>query len=271
MTRAQLDFAWRTDRGNVRGRNEDSVAVDEETGVVVIADGVGGASSGNVASHIATEEICKRFVRDPPSRVEPTPASLLAQAAVDEANCAILAHARQRPDCAGMGTTVVVGYFGNAWLAYAHVGDSRLYRLRDRRLVQLTRDHSFIQEVVDQGFFPNLSEARHYGINSHVLTRALGSVLHVVAETSITQLAEGDVYLFCTDGLTGMVPDDELQSMLSSPRGDLGRAAEELVHRACANGGVDNITVVLARVRALGDQAPLPSAPPGPHVDNPRS
>jgi serine/threonine protein phosphatase PrpC len=68
-----------------------------------------------------------------------------------------------------------------------------------------------------------------------------------------------------------MVPDDELQSMLSSPRGDLGRAAEELVHRACANGGVDNITVVLARVGALGDQAPLPSAPPGPHVDNPRS
>jgi protein phosphatase len=170
-----------------------------------------------------------------------------------------------------MGTTVVVGYFGNAWLAYGHVGDSRLYRLRDRRLVQLTRDHSFIQEVVDQGFFRNLSEARHYGINSHVLTRALGSVLHVVAETSITQLAEDDVYLFCTDGLTGMVPDDELQSMLSSPPGDLGRAAEELVHRACANGGVDNITVVLARVRALGDQATLPSAPPGPHVDNPRS
>ncbi len=154
MTRAQVDFAWRTDRGRVRARNEDSVAVHEETGVAVIADGIGGASSGNLASRIAVNAIYQRFVRQAPSRVEPGPASQLAQAAVDEANAAILEYVRKSPDCAGMGTTVVIGYFGNTWLAHAHVGDSRLYRLRDGQLVQLTRDHSFIQEVVDQGFFP---------------------------------------------------------------------------------------------------------------------
>jgi protein phosphatase len=153
-----------------------------------------------------------------------------------------------------MGTTVVIGYFGDTWMVHAHVGDSRLYRLRDGQLVQLTRDHSFIQEVVDQGFFPSLSEAVRYGINQHVLTRAVGSAAsHVVAEVAVTPLAVGDLYLFCTDGLSGMVPDDELQSRLSAIQGDLGLAAESLVHRACASGGVDNITLVLARVRALGD------------------
>ena len=256
MTKAQVDFAWRTDRGRVRARNEDSVAVHEVTGVAVIADGIGGASSGNVASRIVTKAIYQRFARDAPSRAEPGPASNLAQVAVDEANAAILEHVRQWPECAGMGTTVVVGYFGNTWLAHAHVGDSRLYRLRNRQLVQLTRDHSFIQETVDQGFFPNLSEARRYGVNPHVLTRAVGSIApHVVAETAVTPLAEGDLYLFCTDGLSGMLSDNDLQSMLSSVQGDLGVAAEALVHRACANGGTDNITLVLARVRALGDSA----------------
>jgi protein phosphatase len=254
MTRTQVDFAWRTDRGRVRARNEDSVAVHEKVGVAVIADGIGGASSGNLASRIAVNAIYQRFVRQPPSRVDPGPASQLAVAAVEDANAAILEYVRQSPDCAGMGTTVVIGYFGNTWLVHAHVGDSRLYRLRDGHLVQLTRDHSFIQEVVDQGFFPSLSEAVRYGINQHVLTRAVGSAAsHVVAETAVAPLAAGDLYLFCTDGLSGMVPDDELQSRLSAIQGDLGLAAESLVHRACAKGGVDNITLVLARVRASDD------------------
>lgn len=225
----------------------------EETGIVVIADGIGGASSGHVASRIATETIRQCFVRQPPSRVKPGTASRLARAAVDRANTAVLEHARRHPDCVGMGTTVVVGYFGDTWLVHAHVGDSRLYRLRDRQLLQLTRDHSFIQEVVDQGFFPSLSEAHHYGVNPHVLTRALGSLPHVLAETTVAPLAAGDLYLFCTDGLSGMVPDDDLQSVLSSTDGGLDIAADALVHLACSHGGVDNITLVLVRVGVLGD------------------
>jgi serine/threonine protein phosphatase PrpC len=223
--------------------------------LVIIADGIGGASSGDVASRMATDIIGQRFLRQLPSRVRPRLAQLLAEAAVDEANVAILDHAKNQVGCAGMGTTVVVGYFGNTWLAYAHVGDSRLYRLRARQLVQLTNDHSFIQEVVDQGFFPDLDEARRYGINDHVLTRALGSTSHVVAPTAVTDLAVGDIYLFCTDGLTGMVPDDELRLVLSAVQGGLGIAADALVHLACENGGSDNITLALVRVRSLGDDA----------------
>jgi len=253
MTRAVVEFASRSDRGHVRPRNEDSVVVHADAGVVVIADGIGGASSGDVASRVATEIIGQRFLRQRPSRVEPRRAQLLAEAAVDEANGAILDHARHKEGCAGMGTTVVVGYFGNTWLVYGHVGDSRLYRLRGRKLEQLTSDHSFIQEVVDQGFFPDLEEARRYGINENVLTRAVGSTSHVAATTAVTDLCVGDIYLFCTDGLSGMVPDNELQMVLSSVQGSLGIAADALVHMACENGGNDNITLALARVRSIGD------------------
>jgi protein phosphatase len=255
MTGPVLDFASRSDRGKVRPRNEDSVVVHADAGVVIIADGIGGASSGDVASRMATEIIGQRFLRQLPSRVRPRRAQLLAEAAVDEANGAIINHAKNQARCAGMGTTVVVGYFGCTWLAYAHVGDSRLYRLRARQLVQLTSDHSFIQEVVDQGFFPDLDEARRYGINDNVLTRAVGSTSHVVAPTAVTDLAVGDIYLFCTDGLTGMVPDDELRLVLSAVQGSLGIAADALVHLACDNGGADNITLALVRVKSLGDDA----------------
>lgn len=255
MSRSQLEFAWRTDRGKVRVRNEDSVAVSEDAGVVVIADGIGGASAGDVASRLATDVIGDRLIGQPPSRVDSQSALLAARSAIKEADGAIHAHARQTPSCDGMGTTVVVGYFGDAWLAFAHVGDSRLYRLRNDELEQLTRDHSFIQEVVDQGFFPDLSEARHYGINQHVLTRAVGSETHSEPSSAATDLAAGDIYLFCTDGLSGMLSDKRLRRVLSSMADDLGATADSLVQLACEKGGRDNITLVLARVRSLSDNS----------------
>lgn len=255
MNRPVLDFASRSDRGKVRSRNEDSVAVHPDAGLVIIADGIGGANAGDVASRMATDIIGEHFLRQLPSPTSPRRAQLLAEAAVDEANGGILEHARQQSGCAGMGTTVVVGYFGNTWLAHAHVGDSRLYRLRARKLVQLTSDHSFIQDVVDQGIFPDLDEARRYGISQNVLTRAVGSASHVVVPTAVTDLAVGDIYLFCTDGLTGMVPDEELRLVLAAVQGSLGIAADALVHSACENGGSDNITLVLVRVKSLGDDA----------------
>jgi len=255
MTKPLLDFASRSDQGKVRARNEDSVVVHPDAGVVVIADGMGGASCGDVASRMAINVIGQHFLRHVPSRIRPNRARRLAQTAVNAANAAILEHARRTAGCTGMGTTVVVGYFGNSWLTYAHVGDSRLYRLRERALVQLTSDHSLIQESVDQGYFVDLSEARHYGINEHVLTRAVGSKVHATATIAVTDLAPGDIYLFCTDGLTGMVPDEKLRLVLSVVEENLGSAADALVKLACANGGVDNITIALVRVNALGDDA----------------
>jgi protein phosphatase len=251
---AKLEFAWRTHRGQVRARNEDAVLVHPEHGIAVIADGIGGASAGDVASRMATEIIGKRLQRQSPSREDPRRALLLIGAAIDEANSAIFELARQRPELSGMGTTVVAGYAGSSWLAYGHVGDSRLYLLRRGELHQLTSDHSFIQEVVDQGFFPTRDDARDYGINENVLTRAVGSTAHVAAATDVVDLAPGDLFLFCTDGLSGMVCRDDLAHLLSAVRGSLETAADALVHLACEAGGIDNITLILMRVTALGEQ-----------------
>jgi protein phosphatase len=251
MTRAKLDFAWRTHRGQVRSRNEDSVVVYPEQGIFVVADGIGGASAGHIASRLATEIIGSRLLRQAPPRDDPEHAMLLIGAAVEEANAAIFDQSRHKPECAGMGTTVVVGYAGDDWLAYAHVGDSRLYLLRGDKLRQLTNDHSFIQEVVDQGFFPSLDEARDYGINENVLTRAVGSTSRVLVSVDTIDLEVGDLYLACTDGLSGMVSPMDMLHYLAT-RGRLGTVADALLHMAQEGGGIDNITLAMMRVNAVG-------------------
>lgn len=256
MSRARFDVAWRTHLGQVRARNEDAVAVHEEQGIVVIADGIGGASAGDVASQLAVRIVGERFLRQAPADDDPRRALLLAEAAIEEANGVIHEAARRKPECAGMGTTVVLGYLGANWMVYAHVGDSRLYLMREHQLIQLTNDHSFIQEVVEQGFFPNLQEARDYGISENVLTRAVGSSARVVPSTDIIELLPGDLFLFCTDGLSNMIPHDDLGHLLASARGNLAMPADALVHLACEAGGVDNITLVLLRVEELG-QPPI--------------
>ena len=245
----KLEFAWRSDRGRVRPRNEDAVAVHAELGLVVVADGVGGASAGDVASRLAADTISERFRRQNLPRTDREKARLLAEAAVEEANRAVWQLAKQKSECVGMGTTVVVGFAGAEWLAYANVGDSRLYRLRGDSFEQLSHDHSFIQEVVDQGFFRSLDDARRYGIGDNILTRALGSSPEVRVHSDVVDLETGDIFLFCTDGLTGMVPVDWLRQLLiAATDKELGPAAEALVRLANDRGGNDNITLALMRV-----------------------
>ena len=256
----KLEFAWRTDRGRVRTRNEDAVVVQADLGLVVVADGVGGASAGEVASQLATETIRERFKRQALPRTDADRARHLTEAAVEEANRAVWQLAQTKTDCVGMGTTVVIGFAGTDWLAYGNVGDSRLYRLRGERLEQLSHDHSFIQEVVDQGFFRSLEDARQYGIGDNILTRALGSGPEVSVYTGVTDLKTGDIYLFCTDGLTGLVPVEWLRQLLiAAAKTDLGPAAEALVRLANERGGTDNITLALLRV---GERPPDFSPPP---------
>ena len=249
MGRERLEFGWRSDVGLVRSRNEDAVAVVPNLGLVVVADGIGGARSGDVASRLAAEVITGRFQRQAPPRGDADKARLFLEAAIEEANVAIREHAQREKDCIGMGTTVVVGFVGHGWLAFASVGDSRIYLMRDGVLRQLTRDHSFIQEVVDQGFFRSLEDAKHYGISDNILTRALGTANHVQVSSDVVDIRQGDTYLFCTDGLTGMVPDAWLQQVLILGAGhDLDTLTAALVDLACARGGVDNITLSLVRV-----------------------
>jgi protein phosphatase len=245
----RFEFAWRTDRGRVRPRNEDAVAVHADRGLVVVADGVGGARAGDVASRLAADTIVERFRCQDLPRTDRVKARCLVEAAVGEANRAVWQLAREGEAGLAMATTVVVGFAGANWLAYANVGDSRLYRLRDEALEQLSHDHSFIQEVVDQGFFRSLADARRYGIGDNVLTRALGSGAEVGVHSDVVDLRAGDIFLFCTDGLTGMVPVDWLRQILIAASDKvLGPAAEALVRLANDRGGNDNITLALMRV-----------------------
>lgn len=220
MQKFQLDYAWRTDRGRVRMRNEDAVSVSPDIGLVIVADGIGGASAGEVASSLAIRTVSECFQIGRSLPVDKEEALQRAEAAVEAANEAIWDLAQMTPNYAGMGTTVVVGYAGSDWLAFVHVGDSRLYRLRDGKLEQLTRDHSFIQEVVDQGFFPTLEDAQRYGINENVLTRGLGTASPVAVDSGDVDLRLGDVFLFCTDGLTGMVTDEGICGAVSAGAND---------------------------------------------------
>ncbi len=248
MRKRRLEYAWRTDKGRVRVLNEDSVAVFPDTGLVIIADGIGGASAGEVASRLATHVVGDVFSGRknlPESKEE---ARVFVRQAVEEANRVIWDSASRSSRYAGMGTTVVAGYIGPDWMVFAHVGDSRLYLLRDKEFHQLTRDHSLIQEVVDQGFFPTLKDAQRYGINQNILTRGLGSTNPVAVDTDDVEMLPGDVFLFCTDGLTGMITEDGLRRTLLPPGQDLEELSNDLIQLACEGGGLDNITVVLVRV-----------------------
>jgi protein phosphatase len=141
-----------------------------------------------------------------------------------------------------------MGYLAAGFLIYARVGDSRLYRLRDGLLMQLTRDHSLIREVVDQGLFPTLADAERSGIKSNILTRGLGTANRVSVDVHDLDTRPGDLFLFCTDGLSGMVTDEEIGRVLSDTDDDLDRLACKLIDFACERGGRDNVTVALVRV-----------------------
>lgn len=257
----ELEFAWRTDRGRVRARNEDAVAVDADCGLVVVADGVGGSSAGDVASRLAADTIAERFRRQTSVRSEPEKARLFVEAAVEEANISIWRQSKEQSQCAGMGTTVVVGSIGWDWLACAHVGDSRIYRLRADHFEQLSRDHSFIQEVIDQGFFTSREDARRYGIGENILTRALGSSPGVGVSSDVLELAPDDLFLFCTDGLSGMVPEEWLRQILMAVgENSLESAADALIRLANERGGNDNITLALLRVGERQDVTDPPDS-----------
>lgn len=249
MSPHPMEYAWRSDRGRVREHNEDAVTVQAGLGLVVVADGVGGASAGEVASQLATDTIRECFQRRLLPWTDAEEARGLVEAAVQEANRAVWQLAQTKADYVGMGTTVVLGFAGEGWLAYLNVGDSRIYRLRDGHLEQLSHDHSFIQAVVDQGLFRSLDDARRHGIGDHILTRALGIAGQLSANCELTDLRPGDLYLFCTDGLTGMVSVDTLRQLLGAVgSSSLDAAAETLLRLANARGGSDNITLALMRV-----------------------
>ncbi len=250
-----LEFAARTDTGMVRSHNEDAIHASPEHAFAVLADGMGGYNAGEVASAMAVEAVRSRLQAELPNlparRREPFTLQLL-NAAIHDANKAILAAAESESQYRGMGTTIVAAIFDEDRLALAHVGDSRAYRLRQDELVQITRDHSLVQEQIDAGLVDPASAA--YALHRNLVTRAVGVDPEMEVELHLHPVEEGDVYLLCSDGLSDMLDAGGITGILRAHPDSLDAACETLVAQANAMGGHDNISVILIRVQSLSLQ-----------------
>ncbi len=249
-----LEIATATDPGMVRSHNEDSIAADAEIGLAVLADGMGGYNAGEVASGIAvamltTEmrqalETLQPHARDESGELV---ATKLIREHCAKANAAIFQTAKGQPQYSGMGTTLVVALFFDNRVAVGHIGDSRLYRLRNGVFDQVTRDHSLLQEQIDSGMITR--EQARYSQNKNLVTRAVGIDPEVEVEVHAYDVERGDIYLLCSDGLTDMVVDGDIEETLTALAANLPLAAKQLVQLANDSGGRDNISVILVRVR----------------------
>ena len=243
-------FCAQTDPGRVRNNNEDAAAFDEATGVAVLADGMGGYNAGEVASGMATASIKTALVRwlsnaDQPAALEQIRRAMAL--CVEDTNRAIFDASRAQAQYSGMGTTLVVAVFQAEELILGHIGDSRCYRWRGSELVQLTRDHSLVQERIDAGLMTPAQAAT--SANKNLVTRALGVDAAVALELHQHRVEVGDIYLLCSDGLSDMVHPGEIAAILQQGS-SLAPMAAELVTRANQHGGRDNITVLLAQATA---------------------
>ena len=252
---AALDCATLSHPGMVRSHNEDSVFVDGEAGIAILADGMGGYNAGEVASGIAVNVVSSGMLPDLNSGRELskidiasglTHAALLLQQQIAAANKGIYEAAQARPECAGMGTTIVSAVFCGNRISIGHIGDSRCYRLRGDKFEQLTRDHSLLQEQIDSGQLTQ--EQAKFSLNKNLVTRALGIEAIVPADIVEYRVEANDIYLLNSDGLTDMVEPEVIQKIVTEKRTDLALAAADLIDIANTNGGRDNISVVLVRV-----------------------
>lgn len=248
-----LEIVRLTDVGQRRDHNEDAVAGDVETGLVVLADGMGGYKAGEVASEIAVltlvSELRERLVDLPIGKSDPETGMLgesrILRDAVAKANAAIYNVSQSQPQCAGMGTTLVAVVFTDNHICVGHIGDSRLYRLRGEEFQQITEDHSLLNEQLKSGLITP-EQAKVSG-NKNLVTRALGVDPAVELELHEYDVQPGDVYLLCSDGLSDLVEDEEIQLTLTALSANLELAAHQLVQMANDNGGKDNISVILVR------------------------
>jgi len=243
-----------TDPGMVRDLNEDSIELRPEMGIAVLADGMGGYNAGEVASGMATSMLADGLARawndGALQSLDRAGAIALSQTLLQEqvvaANAAIFEQAQQEESFEGMGTTLVGCVFYDDFLTVGHAGDSRLYRLRGDAFEQVTKDHSLLQEQIDSGMISK--EDAHLSNNRNFITRAIGVAAQEQAEIHTYDVLPDDVYLICTDGLYGMVTDEEIHMTLMTLRANLDLAAEQLIQSANDAGGTDNVSLILVRV-----------------------
>ncbi len=241
------EFCTQTHTGLLRGNNEDAATFDAASGIAVLADGMGGYNAGEVASSMATVRIqaeLKRWLMDVGQLANGKEVRRAMDICVHNANLEVFTAANTHAQYAGMGTTLVVGVFQGGRLLLGHIGDSRCYRLRRGTLVQLTKDHSLLQEQLDAGLITPAQAA----VSNHknLVTRALGIDDNVLLELHEHAVEEGDLYLMCSDGLSDMVNDAPIAHILETDV-ELEEKADQLIRIANAHGGRDNITVLLVQ------------------------
>lgn len=228
----------RTHVGRIRRQNEDAAWLDEARGVFAIADGMGGHLAGEVASKMAIDAVMAA------TEGERTAGVSVLRAAAERAHEAILAHADMHPECSGMGTTLSVMWRGGRYMYIAHVGDSRIYRLRGGKLEQITEDHSLVEELVRAKIITR-EEARTHP-RRNIITRALGTPGENSADLLATDTQRGDLWLLCSDGLNSMISDREIERTMNAA-GNLENMADALIAKALDAGGRDNVTLILYR------------------------
>ena len=248
--RFQVRIAGCTDTGLKRQLNEDYIGFDQDLGIAVLADGMGGHQSGEIASHMAVESVLGKLqnICKPKSTEAITGSQLLDYVSntISYSNSMIFQAAEAVDEHRGMGTTLVAVMIQDSQIYAGHVGDSRLYLYRDKSLSRITKDHSLVQDLIDRGFYTE-EEARSANVG-HIVTRALGTKAQVEVDTLQHGLEEGDILLLCSDGLSDMVADWQIQEILKEQSSNLEQAADSLVTSANNNGGKDNISVILMQV-----------------------
>ena len=255
-----------TDVGRKRRHNEDAYLLDAERGLFVVADGMGGHAAGEVASRITVESIQEYIAATEEEHESSWPFGFNSRVsvegnrlttAVEKANEKVMRAVQNRPELKGMGTTVVAALFDADRATLVHVGDSRAYLFRDGELRRLTDDHSWVQEQVNAGILSE-DEAKSHPLKN-VVTRALGGAAHVSVDLIEVPVRPGDRFLLCSDGLTGMVPDEDLFAHFRTD-GVIEKTVRALIDTANDRGGVDNITAIVVEVLGDASGKPLASA-----------
>ncbi len=241
-----MKYSYGTDVGLVRQSNQDSVDVhtfSDNCGLFVVADGMGGHRGGKMASSIAVETIINECISNYTEELSAEDIKELLCNAVRSANAEVFKQSNENPELEGMGTTVVACIVDNNKLYTASVGDSRVYACSGTRIFQITQDHSLVADLLRRGVI-TVDEARVHP-QKNVITRAVGSEADVIVDIFETNLDSGNVVVACTDGLHGLLTDEEIAGVVSV---EIEDSAEKLISMANDKGGNDNITVVAVRI-----------------------
>lgn len=235
-----------SEKGTVRPTNQDAFFIDNRLRVWAVADGMGGHVGGDIASQLVIDTIVRRLAEDRTRRRSvPDTVDKILMEIVEDAHGAILDHARLNPELTGMGTTLTLLHISDGpdpAATILHEGDSRAYLFRDRHLIRLTQDHSLVEQYIEQGLLTP-EQALHHP-QRHILCRAMGLGPHAQADITTQPVQEEDLILLCTDGLTKMLADEHLNTLLRSHPPHVEEVCSTLIAAAIDAGGVDNVTVI---------------------------